>query len=1536
MSIDISRKRFDASRNHKGVVMQQGRVQLDADWNENVEIRDRLDRSRTYDTFGVCVVPGTTPDAFRIEASGGTLQIGPGRMYVDGVQAENHGADPRAWDPHLAAEAGSAPLEYGDQPYLPEADAEAPLPAGAGTHLVYLDVWQREVNHLIAPDLVERAVGIDTTARTQTVWQVKVLSDVGDVNCATPDADLPGWEEATAPSAGRLSTGALTTPSDPDPCLLPPGGGFKGLENRTYRVEIHDGGVPLEPGDPSDPAPAGTATFKWSRDNGVVASEVVALPALDRVRVSSLGRDEFLRFRDGDWVEVTDDARELYGRPGFLSKITVDEANSELVLDTPLPAGSFPTNPADDAPDPERHTRVRRWDQSGLVGDTSDNDLVDLNAAGAAGAIPVPPAGTPIELESGVVVTFQTPSGGVMRPGDHWIFVARTVDGSVEELDEAPPHGIHHHYCRLALLHRTADGEIDVSDCRHPWGCDCCCEISVAPGQDVQAAVDSLPAKGGRVCLGVGVHRLRRPLLIDGRRNVVVEGCGSGSLLVLDGFADEPVAAVVHVVGGSRDIGLQSLSLYGDRSTALVAVHEQSRDVSISDTVLVNVTPADLADCVLLGPCTGVTVRDSRLLGGRGVVQALEDDLALLADELSSLRPGTEAEEGAASDDVAATAPAPDVTWSVEPLLDLRVEHNLILASWTGVALQDVRDGLIGSNRVAAAMERIEDLRPPDGGGSAAASDVVLAPPATDADAFLDALHEALEAVAWREVDDEDLNLLDVGIDACVAERLSVERNTVRAASGCRLRNCRGATVVGNDLRVSAAGVTTGYAFDLVVDENRIVVLRSVEESDEDPSIDLDTLGNPDPLGAGIALDFARGVRISRNDVRAPSGIVARRSSRSRCALTSGPSLLRVLGVTKLWRVVVELAWIVLHIARMLDEEDDEEAPTRPELEQDLMERWVDFLTGGVVPSFLGKAVLEENLLCVERFGILARQVSTLGGVRVSNNRVSGARFTGIELQPLFSVGIVDRLSGWIRCLLELLIRFMRLLHDALSRFLDGEPIPDGQDATNGFAVIGVTVVTGFMSLCSRICGPGADAPDDGDEEEPGGGPTPEKLRDALGELLEDTCWVDDLLGGGYRVSGNTVRGGGTGIWTGIDGTRVDENRVTVDPDHVVPWEAVALGLLLADPQADPTTAATSGALIDLDRDLLLFGLMNTDTPLEAPESLPNVVGTFSGLVAEDSALRPWVDALEEALAAGESLDAPWRDLLTAVWGELRGYGIVLVGGDFVCTGNRVDAEEVCFAVGGQTGAGAALGGWLEMGGSQRDHGRPCAVGGIWHFGNLAGLMMDLVRALNRDDDGKTDRTVLVMQFSLLLWALYAEKNRVLEVRDSRIRRALVHGISARSVIGLEVAELEGNDVLDAGRIGILFRGGEGTVRVLRNAVRRTEDVYGFLDMDGRSPDFARLIEVMRIVGGADAKGLDEGEALVANNHGDARRLTGDNTSAVRVSDRAVGITANHVRTDSTIAFHVDAAVGLFTDNLSNRPNQVPAPVEEAPNRTNV
>jgi nitrous oxidase accessory protein NosD len=512
MSGDYSRKRFDPEQHYHGVLRQQGRVDLDADWNEYVDLEERRWRAETIDVVGRCGVPAETPDGFKIQISGGELTIGQGRIYVDGFLAENHGAE-LAFDAALEERYGTAPIPIDEQPY-----GAGPVTVPEGTRsVVYVDVWRREVTHLQDPDLIEPAVNVDTTTRYQTAWQVKLLSDVApDVTCETPLPEIPNWPPENLPSAARLTTTTVAVTTEPDPCLVPPSGGYRGLENHLYRVEVHD------------VSGAGAVRVKWSRENAHVATQVIEiLPGRTGLRVESLGRDDVLRFKTGDWVEITSDSREFGRLPGEMRKVTVDDSNQTLTFTAALPAAEFPEGAAD----AENHVRVIRWDQSGIVRKPDGSELVNLDLT-ADGLIPLSAGNLSLVLEHGIQVSLDVLAGGSAHSGDYWCFAARTADADIERLDQAPPIGIHHHYCKLAII--EPDGSVD--DCRSVFPplteiAAGCCTVVVRPGENIQAALDSLPAAGGCVCLKVGQHEIDEPLRIE-KSNVTLHGETLGARVV--------------------------------------------------------------------------------------------------------------------------------------------------------------------------------------------------------------------------------------------------------------------------------------------------------------------------------------------------------------------------------------------------------------------------------------------------------------------------------------------------------------------------------------------------------------------------------------------------------------------------------------------------------------------------------------------------------------------------------------------------------------------------------------------------------------------------------------------------------------------------------------------------------------------------------------------------------------------------------------------------------------------------------------------
>ncbi len=615
MKNDITRNTFRPLKHFSRVLMQQGRVQLDADWNELVDIVSRRLRAETTDIIGRGTVPTETPDGFKIEISAGVLTIGRGRIYVDGLLAENHGKPPLEFDAVLDEQRGTLAVAYDEQPYFPNAEDVAPAPTEGGPYLVYLDVWEREVTYLQDPDLIEKALGVDTTTRLQTVWQVRVLADVGtDVTCDTKDDLVPGWPDIIRPSDGRLSTDAVGVVSPDDPCVIPPTGGYRGLENRLYRVEIHDGGE------------AGTATFKWSRDNASVGTSVTAITALDKLTVARVGRDNTLRFSVGDWIEITDDFVEFAQQPGLIRQIQdVDDATQIITLTSALPAGNFPTDGQGNT-DPKRHTRITRWDQKGKITDTNNNVLVDLDAPGSKGVIPVPPDGTSIILEDGVQITFDTPANGIYRVGDFWYFAARTADASVEKLVEAPPRGIHHHYCRLAIL--TFPNP--PTDCRHLWpppfgeaGCDCSVCVTAESHNSgtltIQQAIDQVKNIGGTVCLGVGVYNLdENPIVIADAKSLRVRGHGTQTVLAYPG-ADSAIS-----IEGSISVTIEELALLtvsrGDTITPAIAMRNSSAITLQRNTILrVGIHERAIAAVGLAGVLFGTLIRENFIFGAVGI-----------------------------------------------------------------------------------------------------------------------------------------------------------------------------------------------------------------------------------------------------------------------------------------------------------------------------------------------------------------------------------------------------------------------------------------------------------------------------------------------------------------------------------------------------------------------------------------------------------------------------------------------------------------------------------------------------------------------------------------------------------------------------------------------------------------------------------------------------------------------------------------------------------------------------------------------------
>lgn len=427
---DFSRQTFDPVKHFSRVLEQQGRVHLDADANEASAILLHYLRTLAADLIGPFAGPKRTA-GFEIGAvSEGSFPIGPGRYYVDGILCEND-------------DAGTG--------YLTQKDYPAPPELKPGTaYLVYLDVWERHVTALEDDDIREKALGGgDTATRAKVVWQVKL--DEPPPGPATPNNVRGKWEELVnrwqSPHAGCLRARVERPEPSTDPCLTAPDARYRGAENQLYRIEIHRGG------------PAGTATFKWSRNNGSVATRV-SLAGTELAAGAGSG------FAAEQWVELTSDPQELRGTAGTLVKLR-DVDGDRFTLESPVPV------PADAADDEAWPTKARAWDH-GKTGGAHFKD----------GAILVTESAEPtgwIAIENGIQIQF-LPGGAAAevhqyRAGDYWLIPARVATGDIEWPREdtlrplpRPPFGVRHHYAPLALL--TVAGGV--------WGSpkDCRCEFA--------------------------------------------------------------------------------------------------------------------------------------------------------------------------------------------------------------------------------------------------------------------------------------------------------------------------------------------------------------------------------------------------------------------------------------------------------------------------------------------------------------------------------------------------------------------------------------------------------------------------------------------------------------------------------------------------------------------------------------------------------------------------------------------------------------------------------------------------------------------------------------------------------------------------------------------------------------------------------------------------------------------------------------------------------------------------------------------------
>jgi hypothetical protein len=478
MQGDFTRNTHNPDKNFLRVLMQQGRVQLDADWNEQVSIL--LDYMQTLatdligpyggpvDHCGFEIVPATEAKLQELSSSSDINKkltevnkselaaqlkssdaekidflIGVGNYYVHGKPCQNQKYE-----------------LYSRQKYYPFSPKDK-LEANQ-KYLVYLDVWERHITYIedeseLVPGIREVAlIKADTTTRSRLIWQVKTILVSDDIAANFPSElknnpeflrTLPNFQTSIKPGTGLLKARAKTPTGDNanSPCTISPDSRYRGAENQLYRVEIHT------------PGAAGTATFKWSRENASVIFPVQDVNGVT-ITLGHLGWDDRAKMTEGDWVELVDDQYALQGRAESLRQVaSIDSTEMTVKLENAFP----------DSIGERSHLLLRRWDQmKNAISEEPTN-------TGKIGTI-IFNEDSWIELEKGVEISFAKSNANDPKfyaTGDYWLIPARTATGDVEWPQETaggnspmavPPHGIEHHYAPLSII--TIDSVGTVAD----------------------------------------------------------------------------------------------------------------------------------------------------------------------------------------------------------------------------------------------------------------------------------------------------------------------------------------------------------------------------------------------------------------------------------------------------------------------------------------------------------------------------------------------------------------------------------------------------------------------------------------------------------------------------------------------------------------------------------------------------------------------------------------------------------------------------------------------------------------------------------------------------------------------------------------------------------------------------------------------------------------------------------------------------------------------------------------------------------------
>ena len=222
MAGDFSRSTFNPVKHYTGVLMQQGRVQVDADWNEQLTLQLHRTFVETRDVIGRCGTP-KSGDGFAISqlGKGSDLLIHAGRFYVNGLLCELDPQKIPAWLASAASPPAPSKLVFrmsSGEPFssvnrqVDFAPAAAFRAMDASSRQLYIPSLMIDDSMLAVGDWVEvsAAESGKVTARVTAIGAAAAPDD--------PNSIVPSWFPVTVDqslsslaNSGRLSLRRVVT-----------------------------------------------------------------------------------------------------------------------------------------------------------------------------------------------------------------------------------------------------------------------------------------------------------------------------------------------------------------------------------------------------------------------------------------------------------------------------------------------------------------------------------------------------------------------------------------------------------------------------------------------------------------------------------------------------------------------------------------------------------------------------------------------------------------------------------------------------------------------------------------------------------------------------------------------------------------------------------------------------------------------------------------------------------------------------------------------------------------------------------------------------------------------------------------------------------------------------------------------------------------------------------------------------------------------------------------------------------------------------